>query len=366
MEVRFFKYEDSTMTLLPCARVDDFTSLVFTRSYSGVGKWQMTIPLTSKNAGLLMEADILHLRHGVSGLITKYTKSVEDGNEMLTVNGIELKGLVCGRIVLPPEGQAYSTYRNTDPAAVIGYLILDQLLTADESRRVPGTILWPATGSRITYSGRFSSLEEDIQGICEEFSLGYYATVNSERAIKWGAFSGKDHRKSQTENTKMIFSYANDTLDSSALEITRNKPNWLLVAGQGEGTARATAVVGNATGFRRFESYVDARDLEDDTLLPQRGQEKMAEYGDPVLFSCRVPENLVEKYGTDFDLGDLCTVEDDIAGQRFSLDARITEITECYEENDFTVDVVFGYDKSGLADVISRLKADTKGLKNKE
>ena len=164
----------------------------------------------------------------------------------------------------------------------------------------------------------------------------------------------------------MIFSYANDTLDSSTLELTRNKPNWLLVAGQGEGTARATAIVGNASGLRRFESFVDARDIEDETLLPQRGQEKLAEFGDRILFSCRVPENLVNKYGSDFDLGDLCTVEDDIAGQKFSVDARITEITECYEENDFTVDVVFGYDKTGLADVISRLRADTKSLKNKE
>ena len=205
MEVRFFRYDDAERILHPCARVDDFTSLIFTRSYSGIGKWQMTIPLESENAGLLMEADILHLRHGVSGLVTKYTKSVEDGNETLTVTGIELKGLVCGRIVLPPAGQAYVTYRNTDPAAVIGYLLSDHLLNADENRIVPGNILWPKTGQRIAYSGRFSSLEEDIQGICEEFSIGYYATVNSERRIAWYVYTGTDHRRTQTEHTKMIW-----------------------------------------------------------------------------------------------------------------------------------------------------------------
>lgn len=362
----FYKYHDDTMTITPVAVVDDYTSLVFTRSYSGIGTWQMVLPLSSNNVPLVLEADILHLRHKTTGLVTKITKSVSDGNETLTINGIELKGLIRSRIVMPSEGSAYVTYTNRDPAEVVINLISSQLATASEDRKIKGTSLRTTTNDRITYNGRFSSLEEDVEAICTEFGIGYFATLNSLREIKWESYKGVDRRSSQTQNTKMIFSYDSDTLESSTLEIAKNTTNWVLVAGQGEGVERSLASVGDATGFRRVEAYVDARDIEDDSLLEQRGNEKLSEYGDSTVFTARVTDNVINKYRVDFDLGDLCTIIDNFAGQTFKIDARITEITECYEDNSLTLDITFGYDKTGLANIISRLKTDTKALKNKE
>ena len=106
MDVVFFKYSETTKKLIPCAMVDDYTSFVFTRSYSGIGTWQMVLPLTSGNAAQIIDADILAFRGTRAGLITKVTKSVTEGNETLTLSGVELKGLVKQRIVIPPEGAA--------------------------------------------------------------------------------------------------------------------------------------------------------------------------------------------------------------------------------------------------------------------
>ena len=343
--------------------VDDYTSFVYTRSYSGIGSWQMVLPLSSLNASQVLDADVIAFRQFRAGLITKITKSVTDGNETLTIRGTELKGLVKQRIVIPPDGTAYVTYRQK-PHQVVHSLLHSQMTEADANRIIPGTVgyvsaLDTTILQTLTYNGRYSSLEEDICAICEAYSLGYYTYLDDKYDMFWMIYQGVNRSNKQTDNPKMVFSYENDTLDSSTLESTRNNTNFLVVAGQGEGADRTIVTVGNSTGFRRTEGFVDARDISDDSLLPERGAAKLAEYGDSVLFSARASQNVTEKYETEYDLGDLCTVIDSYGGVHFEIDARITEITECYEDGAMSLDLTFGYDKTGLADVINRRMQNT-------
>lgn len=370
MDVLFLKYNDTTKKLIPCAMVDDYSSFVYTRSYSGIGTWQMVLPLSSGNAAQVLDADVIAFRFIRAGLITKITKSVTDGNETLTVSGLELKGLVKHRIVIPPDGTAYVTYKQR-PHQIIHSLLHSQLTEASADRMIPGTVGYVSTLDAeipqiLTYLGRYSALEEDICALCEEYALGYYTYLDNDFEMFWSIYRGKDRSNKQTANPKMVFSYENDTLDSSSLESTRNNTNFLIVAGQGEGADRAIAVVGTGTGFRRVEGFVDARDVSDASLLPERGAAKLAEYGDSVLFAARASQTVVEKYETEFDLGDLCTVIDNYGGVSFEVDARITEITECYEDGAMSLDLTFGYDKTGLADVINRKTRNTQSLINKE
>ena len=370
MDVVFFKYSETTKKLIPCAMVDDYTSFVFTRSYSGIGTWQMVLPLTSGNAAQIIDADILAFRGTRAGLITKVTKSVTEGNETLTLSGVELKGLVKQRIVIPPEGAAYVSYRQK-PHQIIHSLLQSQLTQASDERRIPGTVGYVATldsliTKTLTYNGRYSSLEEDIEALCEEYALGYYVYLDNDYQIFWLIYQGTDRSNKQTENPKMVFSYESDTLETSSLENTKNNTNFLVIAGQGEGADRAIVSVGSGTGLRRAEGFVDARDISDDSLLPERGAAKLAEYGDSVTFSARASQLVADQYGVDFDLGDLCTVIDTYGGLRVEVDARITEITECYEDAALRLDIAFGYDKTGLSDVINRKIQNTQALIKKE
>ena len=204
---------------------------------------------------------------------------------------------------------------------------------------------------------------EVYSGCYARVSVNFYAfNSNGNRGIACGL----GNIQKQTANPKMVFSYENDTLDSSSLESARNNTNFLIVAGQGEGADRAVVSVGTGEGFRRVEGFIDARDVSDDALLPERGAAKLAEYGDSVTFSARASQLVADKYGVDFDLGDLCTVIDTYGGLRFEVDARITEITECYEDGAVRLDISFGYDKTGLADVINRKIQNTQALIKKE
>lgn len=89
--------------------------------------------------------------------------------------------------------------------------------------------------------------------------------------------------------------------------------NVTLVAGEGEGAARKTSIVGTASGLERRELFTDARDISSDvgegkTLtsaeyteqLNQRGTEKLSEYKTVTSFEGEVEATRMFKYGTDF------------------------------------------------------------------
>lgn len=64
------------------------------------------------------------------------------------------------------------------------------------------------------------------------------------------------------------------------------------------------------TGFERRELFIDARDLEDNTSLGDRGKSQMEETKqNSESFSCIIDPYGLFKYGIDWDLGDLVTVQ---------------------------------------------------------
>ncbi len=92
-----------------------------------------------------------------------------------------------------------------------------------------------------------------------------------------------------------------------------------LIAGEGEGPERTTAVIGEGAGWERKELYVDARDISSETgdeegsvlppeeykkLLIERGKERLEEYKAVKLFEGEVDTSHMFVYGKDFFLGD--------------------------------------------------------------
>ena len=86
-------------------------------------------------------------------------------------------------------------------------------------------------------------------------------------------------------------------------------------------------------------TYTDA---EYESLLQQRGRQKLAEYNQRQKVESDVDPDANLVYGVDFDLGDICTVMKSSIG--IAVDTRITEIRETIEGASRTVDVIFGED----------------------
>ena len=93
---------------------------------------------------------------------------------------------------------------------------------------------------------------------------------------------------------------------------------------------------------------VDAKDVSSDGMttaqyqaaLVQRGIEKLAEYGITECLEATTLPFVNFAYKTDYDLGDIVTVEKQMWG--IKMDKRITEIQEIYENGGFSIVPTFG------------------------
>jgi hypothetical protein len=350
--------------------VDDYTSFVFTRKYSDVGEWQLVINALSENAKLIKDINFISNGDGVAGIVKKVVSNIGTDNTII-YSGVELKGIINQRIVMPPSNSSHLSVTNTAPEVVIANIIDKQLINCEaEQRRIPFVRIADylvIPDKRIDYNGRFTNAYDDITTIATANNIGWYADIqpiegNEQYAeIVYHIYSGLDRSINQSINSRLVLSFTNDNMASTTYEANNGVPTTALVAGQGEGVERAVVKINDATiGLDRNEIYVDARDIEDDTLLPQRGQEALAEYGDTASYQITFNQFLIERYRKDFELGDIGTVDDEVVGG--TVDFRLTEITEIYEQGSYNIDVVFGYDRQSLGDALRRSNSNTKTL----
>ena len=354
-----YSYAEPKLNLLGV--VDDFLSFNFNRSYSGIGEWQLVIDGSSLNATRIKGMDFISLADGVAGYVQRTEDIVENGVHTITYSGVELKGLASKRIVIPPEGKAYEYYRKS-PEYVIANLINNHIISpTDASRKMFGSIAaYEEQDLKITYNGRFCNLAEEIEELATAYNIGWCASIIN-NAIVWQIWHGVDRTAAQTANNRMILDYEYGTMNNSSLIVEDGIPTFMLVAGQGEGVARAIYTMDNAEkGINRVETYIDARDIEDESLLPQRGEEKLAEFGDSYNYTATLSNQAAKQYRNDFDLGDIGTVRDEKLAE--PLDYRITSIEEVYEGNQITINMVFGYDKTLLKDAIKRMNSKRDAL----
>lgn len=165
-----------------------------------------------------------------------------------------------------------------------------------ESRKIPNLIFVDSTDTNITsitiedtqFTG--DDLYDAIDTLCKEHNVGWKITMNDSNQFEFKLYFGKDRSTNQTVRTQITMSVDNDNLFSSSHSIdTKNFKNVTLVAGEGEGASRKTAVVGEASGLDRYELFTDARDISSDNgettipaatytnMLIERGKQKLAE-----------------------------------------------------------------------------------------
>lgn len=319
----------------------------------------MVISGNTENAKRVRNADFISAGDGVAGLITDFKEEVGEKGVVYTFSGVELKGLAAKRIILPPSDSAYLTYRNKSPEYVMGNLIASQLINSSDDRKFNGSIAAFTEGSDvITFNGRFDALAQVLANLAETYAIGWYADIQDNNIV-WHIFHGVNRSINQNDNNRFILSYDMDTLQQSNLQITKTIPNVAVVAGQGEGIERSMAYVGSASGLNRGEVYIDARDVAEAADLPQRGTEKLAEYGDDTVFEITLSPIVINQYRTNFDLGDIGTIKTNA----FSADCILSEITEIYEKGAaLRIDTVFGYDKQTISSAIKRLNTNSDTL----
>lgn len=347
--------------------------LQYTEEYNGAGSLELQLPLD--------ETALMYMRQGAFLLIDKETAGSIDyfhpqvdqnGKATLTFKGFMSNGLLSRRCI-PKSIDYYGT-----AADFVWELVGSNCVSPTESSRaLPITL---GTNSS-TYTEREQrqatggSVEEKIEAILSPQELGYEVVPmigsngNSVTGFEFNILQGADRTIGNTDgNAPVVFS--TDLKNVLTGEYTYNSSNYRnvgIVAGEGEGTDRTIVLAGETTseGLDRYESYIDARDLqstdeEGNTMtdveykeaLRIRGLERLEECPLEEVYEATIRVDERYTYKQDYFKGDKVSIRDNVLG--VELDARITAVQVSISGGKTTYDLTFGSPKMRISKLLKR------------
>jgi hypothetical protein len=322
--------------------IDNYSSLRWRRKYFEPGEFEIHLPATKENISLLKMGRLVHIfEYKETGII-----------EFMGINDDDLK--ISGQML---SCCLDSCYINTT------YNFLNQpygKTMADLVRnhgKMPHCNPFLDVGA--IYEGSellncqigIKNLLNILIKLSKTSNIGFkvYLDLKTEK-WKFETYLGIDRSINQSLRFPAVFSddYGNLTGASYTYDISKHKNN-ALVLGEGEGAERMRVEVdiGKSGDARRY-MVVDARDLRKEgmsdnqyrNILHQRGLEKLAEQEVVESFDADAATNIQWKYRTDWDLGDIVTVESVKWG--ISVNKRITEVEEIFENGVHNIIPTFG------------------------
>ena len=353
------------------SEIDDYESLILTRKYHSAGTFQITININKLYTDTLAINNLVVLSPDNVGLIRHREIRIDEngsGSEALVVSGPTLSGVLKSRVTVPPGG-GYDVQRGPAETVMKAFVDHNAISAADEDRNFEALILGAdqARGPQVYYQTRYKNLEEELETLSMATGIGWNIGVDLAQ-LKWvfDVYEGADRTSGNTAgNSPVVFSTDFDNIKSqSFVESLISSSNSAYVGGQGESTDREIVEIGPAAGLDRSEVFIDARDIgpgtEDPPPMPQeitdrliaRGQQKLSELQPVMTFESEVLSYGPFSYETDWDLGDLVTIQNTKWG--VTLNARITEVTEVYEPGGFRLSAVFG---NSIPTLVDKLRA---------
>lgn len=320
--------------------VDSFTSFFYIRKWETYGEFE--IHLSVNNIKLMEKGNIIMINNdgNRSGIIEHIEISEEDIKDV-TIKGFSLSYWLTQRITVPPTGYAYHTFNTNAEDIMIALVRSNAVDPIEAKRKIPNLTIEPSKnrGEKIKFQTRYKNLLDELTKISKATGLGFTVDLDyKNKKFVFKILEGRDLSYSQKVNPPAIFSVEYDNvIKQNYTDSNIGYKNVGYVAGQGEGEDRVIEIVENQlSGLERREIFIDARDIEDNLSLIERGKLKLAETPQIVNFECEV--NSFD-YRKTWNLGDLVTV----INKEFSirLDNRVTEVKEIYEDT-FKVEPTFG------------------------
>lgn len=365
--VRIF---DSGLNLL--AEIDDYESLYYSRSWYGIGDWQMTINYHKQYASLLERGQIIlpGTRMDSVGIIVSIQYAVGGdgkGSETITVSGRELKQLFKWRISYPGAGDARYEHQGKAETIIKNFVKAQCGATAAAARQYP--LLTIATdqarGPTYLISARYSVVADELKDAANASHVSPTMTIDTTNKVYvFDVAEGVDRTAGQAVNARVIFSPSFDTLASA--EIMHSDAEYrsiMVVGGQGVGAAREIYEYYPGTepaGLDRREAWIDARDLADPADLPTRGAAKSTEYAQEDYIEGVVLTYSSLQYRTEWNLGDIVTV----SAFSESTDARISAVRESWSSGEYGIEITFGKPFPTITDKVARVNSETSATLN--
>lgn len=330
--------------------LDSFESIIWTDRFQEYGDFELYSPANTTLINQLQKDYYLYNRESEYSMIIESIK-LSDDNEAgkhITVTGRSLESILDRRIIWT------QTVISGNLQTGIKKLLDENAINPnDVNRKIPNLIFETSTDPAITsltideaqYTG--DNLYETIVDLCLAYKIGFKVTLNNNNQFVFKLYSGTDRSYIQETNPYVVFSpNFENIINSNYLDTNEVYKTITLVAGEGEGSARKTAVVGSGSGLNRRELFTDARDISSNVdggtisaaqynnMLVARGTEKLEEHKIKKTFEGQVESTVLFSYGKDFFLGDIVQVVNEYGIESRS---RVTEIIRSEDEEGFRI-----------------------------
>ena len=330
-------------------QIDNYTSYMPSKSWYGIGDVELHIHQSARHTEHLQKENIIYTSADKAYIILHRELNSETGK--MVIKGRELKSYLSRWLIYPPSGVAYFSL-NAAPETIMKAYVEATL----ERKGVTEIVVAPGLerGEKTSYQARYKNLADELEKLSLDSGLNWDLRLDHDmKKFVFDCYVGLDRSANQDVNANAIFSVDYDNITSQKLIDSKyGFANAALVAGQGEGEWRVVEEVGETdAGLDSYETFVDARDIEYDEYLADRGRQKLAELPEKLSFDSVVDTTKNLKYGTDFNLGDVVTIANKSWG--ITTDRIITEIKEIYEPDGFRLEVVFG---EGLVTIQDKIK----------
>ncbi|MCI8400944.1 MAG: hypothetical protein HFI38_02420 [Lachnospiraceae bacterium] len=263
--------------------------------------------------------------------VIRYIRMEEDGK--VRIRGYSLLWLLTQRITIPPAGEDCLTVSDTQENVMRTLVDQNAIHPENVSRIIPHLSLGKRAqaGRMITFQSRYAGLDREIGSLSESSGLGVSIDFDYQRQeCLFCVRQGTDRSCEQEKRSPVIFCMDYDTIESRTYEISdMDAKTCAVIAGKGEGADRAVYVYGDELAMNeRREIFIDAKDIKDPLLLPERAATKLAEWKPAEAYECILS---LEGYAKKWDIGDYVTVLDPELGIRKRM--QITAVEESVDRN---------------------------------
>lgn len=329
--------------------LDSFESLIWKERYCGYGDFEIYARASDELMSILVPDYYVVLKESNVVMVIEDRNvefDVENGSHII-ITGRSLESILDRRIVWS------QTALNGAFQDGIEILLNENVIApTDTDRTIPNFIFKSSTDADIIaldLEAQFTrtNIYESIKKSCDAKNIGFRVILNGDNKFEFELYIGKDRSYDQLVNSYVIFSTDFDNILNGEYKAAKSTSKTLtVVAGEGEGAARITTVVGEGVNLERREMYTDARDLsrtvdgveilesEYINQLQQRGERDLSERTIDRDLDSEVDTKSKFKYGVDYNLGDIVQIIGDYGVEG---SARVTELIRSQNVNGINI-----------------------------
>jgi hypothetical protein len=299
------------------AEIEDYQKLEATLRFNGVGAWVLELPTNCDAAREIIKpkSGIIVVRNGItlfSGPVHTRNRKWDNSDDKLTISGFDDMIWLSRFLAYPvPSGPPYTSQDydvRTGNAESIMKAYVDANIGANarSERKINITTETDkGLGAIVIGRARFQTLLDLFVSLSLAGGDLGFKVIQVNKALQFQVYQSKDNTQS------VVFSpLLGNLLD---FEYTDADPetNYLIIGGQGEGTARTFIEQGDSNGistYGRSESFLDRRDTSDTNELIQAADEELTQKANKTSLSITPIDTDGVSFGSDYNLGDKVSV----------------------------------------------------------